>query len=552
MNHSQALPTRAAQRPTKVRQACDACRTRKIRCDGAKPCANCLHVNHCDCTYLAVPKKTGPKGKRKKPPVQAGPVFFRTSFPDVVRASNREGASPSGSSDSASTPQPITQPIFHIPGQYQFIISSSSSLGNNSLSPFIPNPAITEVFMKAALDAFFTYKYPITPILDRQQLEAAIPVIASLPEVYALITACAAVMVLSPDAIVMSDDMVSESHEMPSADLLLSEALRARALSDYIENPTITTIQTAFFLFSVYFCLAKDTSAWHYLREAITILQSLRWHEEETYTRVLDPQSAILARRIFWVLFITERAYALQRHRPLTLQDSIRLPTVDDNPAEEREIAGLLDLVGLFKNFDTTFLHLWNSSEDASKTATREYLVLLQQALEQSLPYVSQRTPPQQADLLLSREWLKLIVWQLCISKTTLRDSGPDESLSLHFPVSIARNMVRTTALLPASALEANGVGILEKMFDVGCSLADVLSLEAHRPGYTTMQASPTDYLLEIMRVVQTAVGGSPRHVKVLKEKSDSLLKSSFPMQIEFLQEEDDEKYRDAGVEEVV
>src|SRR2546430_2844811 len=56
-------PQSSSRRIQKVRQACDCCHARKIRCDGKNPCANC-QITELQCTYLAVPKKKGPKGRR--------------------------------------------------------------------------------------------------------------------------------------------------------------------------------------------------------------------------------------------------------------------------------------------------------------------------------------------------------------------------------------------------------------------------------------------------------------------------------------------------------
>lgn len=535
MTPSEATHSASPKRARKVRQACDGCRFRKIRCDGVHPCANCID-NGCDCTYLAVPKKTGPKGRRKTKLVDSRkPAQFSTTLPLAVRATtNQQLPLPSnyGTLSAVSSADSIS------------VLDIGSPVAENG--GFMPSPRVSTELMMSCLDAFFTHKYPITPILDRKQVQDAIPNLTSMPEMYGLITACCAVMVLSPDIIITnnngtrinsSTDLQTEhesstascsSLDIPRAEFLIAETIRTRGYCDYIEHPSLTTIQTSFFLFSAFFCLGKDTSAWHYIREAITTLQSLRLHEETTHSEIQDSTVALYARRMFWVLFITERAYALQRHRPLTLQSAIDLPSAEFCPEEAHILPGLLDLISLFQNFDTAFITMWNVPNDPPFSAPMEYPAKIQQALELALPRVSERTATQQADLLLSREWLKLVVWQLCVSKTLLCSTSPHESMSLRFPVSVARNVVLTTTLLPAKALEANGVGILEKIFDVGCSLADVLSLKA-APSLlprTAMQVGPADYLREIVHLVGTAVGGSPRHLKVLAAKAEECLRS--------------------------
>ncbi|KAG5928741.1 hypothetical protein E4U42_000054 [Claviceps africana] len=569
--HSDIDPRR---RFCKVRQACDSCRARKIRCDGLRPCANCLHVN-CACTYLAVPKKTGPKGRRKARPVDARAAsYFSTVLPSAVRASTGLAALSglSGLSGltglsglSGLTSRNVAESVVarqhprHVPISPKQTPSPSPPPPNDgpeaSLTSdggdFIPSPRVTRDMMLSCLDAFFTYKYSITPILDRHEVRNAVLDLQHQPEMYGLITACCAVMVLSPDIISLggndktaaaaatsswpprAQESSAFAHHEASSDVLtaqffISETIRARSFCDCVERPSLTTVQTSFFLFSAFFCLGKDTSAWHYLRQAITVLQSLRLHEEATYTGMTDAVAARYTRRMFWVLFITERAYALQRHRPLTLQDAIDLPSTGRELGEEKIMSGLLDLISLFRNFDSDFLTMWNTPDGSHVSgAAREYPAKLQRFLQSAIPEVAARTANQQADLILSREWLKIVVWQLCVSKTLLCSSSPLESMSFQFPVSVARNVVVATSRLPMEALEANGVGILEKIFDVGCSLADVLSVNPHCVPRTALQVSPADYLKEMVRLVGTVAGGSPRHLRVLAAKAEECLRTS-------------------------
>ena len=154
----------------------------------------------------------------------------------------------------------------------------------------------------------------------------------------------------------------------------------------------------------------------------MTVLQLLRLHEEITYKNLNDSY-ATYCRRTFWLLSITERAYALQRHRPLTLQRTIALPTVSPGP-ESIILSGFLDLVSLFQNFDDEFLSLWNLSStigaSPTSSASPQSLIQLQDILKFAIPNVSQRTEVQQADLLISRQWLKTMVWQLCVTKGLL------------------------------------------------------------------------------------------------------------------------------------
>ncbi|CAK7232665.1 hypothetical protein SCUCBS95973_008335 [Sporothrix curviconia] len=296
---------------------------------------------------------------------------------------------------------------------------------------------------------------------------------------------------------------------------------------------SLTHIQTSFFLFSAYFCMGKDDAAWFYLRESMTLLQTIRLHEEVTYTnnqiyQLDDGVSAAYARRMFWVLFITERAYALQRHRPLTLQSTLAVPSVSAMGPDVGVLTGFLDLISLFQHFDADFIASWNSANPArSPSSVSEYepLSRLQDVLQYALPSASDHAEMQQADFLISRQWLKIIVWKLCVAKTLLSNTGGEDSMSLHYPIAVTRDVVLISRLLPARAFEANGVGILEKIFDMGCSLADLLSVTptTARQG-SAMVIGPMDTLMEMVRIVGTTLGGNYRHLDVLADKANRCL----------------------------
>lgn len=509
----------SAKLKVKVKQACDCCHARKIRCDGANPCANCL-VTELHCTYLAVPKKKGPKGRRipkvnvamgkvSVPYVQIPPPVSRTQ--DIK--SQVPIASPVVPAGPPTLPFQLALPVL------QATQTKPIEPPKPDIDRFQRSPLVSDDLIKACVDAFFTHKYPIMPVLDRDETYNLLSNIDDSPENYSLIAALCAVIVLQPE--ILDPSYTNSGVQLPSADLLIKDANRARTFCDHMDNPSLTHVQTSFFFFAALFCLGKDNSAWFYIRESMTMLQLQRLHEESTYAGMTNPLCRIYCRRTFWLLFITERAYALQRHRPLTLQRTIDLPTVDPGP-EATILSGFLDLVSLFQNFDDTFLSLWNVS-GAETPASAQSLVQLQDILKFAIPNVSERTEIQQADLLVSRQWLKTMVWQLCVTKGLLSSASTNESMSFHYPVNIARDVVLVSRLLSPKAFEANGVGILEKIFDIGCSLSDVLQLHPNYINVSGPQIGPRDYLMELVRILGSAPAGN-KYLRLLTEKADECL----------------------------
>ncbi|KFY24620.1 hypothetical protein V491_02079 [Pseudogymnoascus sp. VKM F-3775] len=464
-----------------LKQACDHCHVRKKRCDSNNPCENCQGTD-LQCTYRA-PKKRGPKRQQK--------------FKDAFQAAKE---------------------------QQKGYISQVPCLWGTS--EFQASPLLSDEIIQSCLDAFFAYKYPIMPILNRGEVCARLPHLHASPTDYSLITALCAVVTLqteiSPPSSLRASYDAPRIDFVPSADFFISETCRARKYCNYTDNPSLATVQTSFFLFAIFFCLGKDNSAWFYIRESITVLQSLRLHEEATYITMTDPRYATNCRRTFWLLFVTERDYALQRHcSTLILSTTIYLPTVEPGP-ETPILRGFLELIALFQNFDEAILSLWNSSTDYSTPL--ESLAKLQDSLQHATPHMSETTEAQKADLLVSRQWLKTIVWQLCVSRGLLSSKSATECMSFHYPVTIAEEIILASQLLPFEAFKANRAGISEKIFDIGCSLADALQVHSNIVQSSAPEIGPGGYLMELVQILGMAGGKNSKYLRLLVARVDECL----------------------------
>ena len=244
------------------------------------------------------------------------------------------------------------------------------------------------------VEYFFTNLYPTQPILHRQGIGELIGLMEVDLEAYCLVVSLCAYMLIQPN--IQSNEVRSpgappglERVQPQSALLLgptlLQEALRVRKAVNYQENPTVRSVVTSFFLFGSFFCLDKHNTAWFHLREATTLAHILRLHEEEQY-QTPDIIENTRRRRLYWLLFVTERAYALQQHRPLTLHATISLPTLNEDPSETVELNGFIALVNLFRPFDDTFVGLWNKSR---KGATPDFFSDLQKQLSDASRHTS-------------------------------------------------------------------------------------------------------------------------------------------------------------------
>lgn len=368
------------------------------------------------------------------------------------------------------------------------------------------------------VEYYFTHLYPTQPILHRQKVGETIGLMEVDLEAYCLVVSLCAYMLIQPN--IQSNELLSPGgidHQPQPALLLgptlLQEAIRVRKAIDYSENPTVRSIITSFFLFGSFFCLDKQNTAWYHLREATTLAHILRLHEEAHY-QTPDIIENTRRRRLYWLLFITERAYALQQHRPLTLHATINLPTLDEDPSERVELNGFIHLVNLFKPFDDTFVGLWNKSR---KGATPELFSELQKQLSDALPNYLHSVESQAVDLRCSQQWLRTMVWQLSISHGFLSSTAAENAMSFQYPIEISRDLVTATSAFSQQAMEVHGIGLIEKLFDVACTLTDVISCVPFEQ--QTLECGPRDYLQRLTTLIARLRGGQQKYMPLLLSK---------------------------------
>jgi len=232
------------------------------------------------------------------------------------------------------------------------------------------------------------------------------------------------------------------------------------------------------------------------------------------------------------------RAYALQRHRPLSLQATITLPTEHDDPSDTQahHLHGFIHLVNLFRPFDEQFVALWNKTRS---DCSPSYLAALQKQLSDVLPTYLNTTENQTADLRTSQQWLRTMVWQLSMQNGYLSSGNDDLSMQFGYPVEIARDLVTMTQQFPQQSMEVHGIGLvvrpflaplptqltvpqIEKLFDVACSLTDVLSLIPANPQPFTL--GPRDYLDQFMKLLSVLRNGENRFLPLLMSKVHEVL----------------------------
>ncbi|KAI9711179.1 MAG: hypothetical protein M1820_002166 [Bogoriella megaspora] len=547
--------------PKGVRRACDCCRKRKVRCDGLEPCGPCRKTA-LRCAYLQAPKKKGPKGLRSARVLHA------------LREIDESLASPTGSVDmqdwgwgsSESSPTMLAEgdesilpdasffalngPTSYPPAeamlttatpltspQYPSIYEPTSQpgLGAAFSSPEAPSFPFhgahgavgvrlpSESFIPY-VQLFFEHLYPIMPVLDREYwLESGVlSSHTALPsEQYLLLCSLSAATIVQLDAASQAPQVGGNYGDSEAAaQVFAKECLRERHNVEYVDNPTELTVMTSFFLFAYFGNLEKSEKAWYYLQETISFAQVMEL-DNESKMATLEPMESLWRRRQFWLLFVTEKAYAIQRRRRTRLQPTIELPVVYP-PEEAHLVSGFVSLVTLFSTVTDDFLNVWLGARRVS-ICSSDWLTETQRTIDATALAAAQGniSETQQIDINISRQWLHVLAWQMGVSNGLVwRPQDPE--LSLEYPVNLAKDVVSIIRSARRDAVDSHGIGMEQKLTDIAGCLTDVLKCTAVDPSDTFFRGQ--DYLSTIMQQLSRIRGKESRYLRPLISKTDGLL----------------------------
>lgn len=412
----------------KANRACDACRRRKIKCirTGTQPCEKCTSAGLA-CLFNAIPQRKGPRAGRVKVGSKPSETWRRSHF-EVP------------SHDSAVMPR------------------SPAKIGR---------PSVLSMEMIAiCVNYYFANLYLIQPVLRREEIEEMVGHMEKDIEASCLIMSLCSFVIFQPDLpIAFQGPEARPQDRLPCGNAVLREALRINSGKNDNENPTISSIITSFFFFASNFCLGRDNAAWFHLREATTLAQILGMHEEAFY-QISDTVEASRNRRLYWLLFVAERAFALRSHRPVSLHTTIKLPALDEDPSEPVGLNGFIHMIKLFRTIDGTFVGLWN---DFHARCPSEWLVRLQHHLSNAFPTHFRSTEIQAVDLIVSQQWLRTLVWQISMRQGFLSSTAADSVMRFGFPIEVSRELLTAIHRFSRQAMEFHGIGLVSmQLFTMG------------------------------------------------------------------------------------
>lgn len=270
-----------------------------MKCDRGLPCSNCV-VSSIPCRYLHTLRRKGPRGGkgRRLSQIRQGLTepdknHFEVSTPSTQIQFN--ALEDSNRSRPASQQNPLLA----------LATASGTATEHDKQRLSVALAAHVQVFMK--------HLFPIMPVVnDRELLTDSLRLDELSPSRYAfLLSLCAATRIqLKLDNAEEYDETsvgINTSLDSPlTGEALLTAAEQARLQFNVVDDLSLDTLLTSFFLFAGYGNLEKHTHAWFYLNQAISLALSIGLHSESAYSNLEESEREI-RRRIFWLLFVTER-----------------------------------------------------------------------------------------------------------------------------------------------------------------------------------------------------------------------------------------------------
>lgn len=285
-------------------QVCDCCRRRKLKCDRLYPCGACKS-SLLNCSYNHVLQRKGPKPDKRlsrssvrlegddydSPGSATSCTFQSSSFTEGIG-----GCSPSTTTASSPTSSvPALEEYVHVP-------ASRTQLA----SPPPTSQRLSSLVILAHVSVYLKYLFPIMPVFDPGTViqDSSDPE-RLLPERYAFLAALCAITHIQ---LKLNGSDLTEKGISISGDALLSEAVRARNEYNTIEHSSVDSLLTSFYLFASYGNLEKHCHASFYLCQAVCMGHTLGLNRESAYSE-MDLGDVDYRRRIFWLLFVSERYF---------------------------------------------------------------------------------------------------------------------------------------------------------------------------------------------------------------------------------------------------
>jgi hypothetical protein len=196
-------------------------------------------------------------------------------------------------------------------------------------------------------------------------------------------------------------------------------------------------------------------------------------------------------------------------------------------------------------------LYSWQSSQEESSQQLALPPIINQKLC--SLRPDKSVIESQRLDTLLTQQWLRIAMWRLTFGQKPSPFCSRDALLPIGLPMDAAKVLMGALSNISSPNKDCHGIGLEQKLFDIGISLADAARISAWQN--TALEVGPRDLLSCIVKSLSLARGCPSHLLPNLLKHSEDLLGPASPVPIVNLQWHldhfDDHERNNAIVEEL-
>lgn len=116
-----------------------------------------------------------------------------------------------------------------------------------------------------------------------------------------------------------------------------------------------------------------------------------------------------------------------------------------------------------FVHFCQLFYYFSHAADNQGPNRIQSFLSQSDTHPKESRHRSKQSHDLQQADFLLTHQWMQIVLWKLAMFEGTSKQTSrsPDDDLSISFPERVARNVMMHLVKFPQGTIEAHGLGMV-------------------------------------------------------------------------------------------
>lgn len=323
--------------------------------------------------------------------------------------------------------------------------------------------------------------FPVMSLLRRAYLIGNGPIEATTENTLCYSLLCAVAAAISNQlTFLISENPINFKLNGVDPAVFADEAIRIRNMVNFRALQTMDNVLISFLLYIYYVNIQGGMSCGlMYMKEAINFIQLMKLHDPKVY-QSKSPREIHILTKFYYMLLISERYMCIEENLPVCLEPSIPLPVAEDDEDPIR-MRGFLELVKSFAAPNRTFFDTlvnYYSNGNISQTSwvpKRPWIVQVQENLN-SIEFAHASGQTQYMNVILSKHWMRSLVWNISLQSNILMESSEHASLSFAYPVCIASDFLNDTKDCSDFAFESNGPGLCVKILEIANGVADSIN----------------------------------------------------------------------------